>query len=104
MALANSVFTNPCNEFHFLQVKFSSGLTKNELTSIAVLTSILAHVDPPSRDAKRSIQGLLDWFRSEWAQIVPWLEFIQLRDAYDQPIDGSREQSEKRIRQKVVPP
>jgi hypothetical protein len=78
-------------------------MTKNELTSIALVTSMLAHVDPPSRDAKRSILGLLDWFRSEWFQIVPWLEFIQLRDAYDQPIDSSRERSEKGIQLKLVP-
>jgi hypothetical protein len=84
-----------CDEFKFLQAKFSSGLCLRELRSIAIILSGLTGVLEPNRDVKRSYLLLIKWFKERWSQILPWLPLIQLRDGEDRPIDGRREISER---------
>jgi hypothetical protein len=98
--LAAAAFSGLCSEVRFLQVRFSSGLRKNELVSIAVMVSMFAEIRPPSREVKRSVPALIGWFRSEWGRVAPWLAVMQLRDGDDQPIDSSRELSDKGVHPK----
>jgi hypothetical protein len=84
-------------EFRFLQMKFSTGVTLRELSSIAMIVSSFAAVQPPSRDAKRRFPSLLQWFRDSWSAIAPFLPFVQLLDEKGLAIDGRRELVEKNV-------
>jgi hypothetical protein len=68
-----------------------------ELRSIAAVVCSLTAIKPPSRDMKRKLPLIVQWFRDSWSEIVPWLPFIQLRDETGCPIDGCRELFERSI-------
>jgi hypothetical protein len=84
-----------CDEFKFLQAKFSSGICLRELCSIAIILSQLTGFPKPNRDVKRSYLLLIKWFKDRWDRVLPWLPLIQLRDEENRPIDGKREISER---------
>lgn len=78
-------------EYRWLAVKFSSGVTLKELSSVAEIASVLAQVDGPSREAKRNFRLLVCWFKKNWNRLVPWMACIHLRDRELRVIDGTRE-------------
>ena len=82
-------------EFRVLQVKFSSGVTLRELTSIARILSLLAGIPEPPRTCKRSFPNLIKWFIANWQRVSPFLPCVQLRDDNNEIIDGRRELIEK---------
>jgi hypothetical protein len=85
-------------EYRFLQVKFSSGVTFSELKSIAALLASLAQITPPSRDEKRHYFKLIKWFRDSWAVITPFITVMELRDQFNVPIDSQREMVDKGVK------
>lgn len=88
-------------EYNTLIQKFGSGARLPELCSVAQILSMMSGSIPePSRDAKRSFQGLYEWFHYNWELILPFLPFIHLRDENDQIIDGRREFIEKCLKSK----
>jgi hypothetical protein len=82
-------------EFRALQAKFSSGVSLKELRSIAAVIAMHARIRGPSRDANRSYGLMIIWFIAQWADVAPWLPFVELRDATGRPIDGRREAVER---------
>jgi hypothetical protein len=84
-----------CEEFRFLQSRFSTGVTLRELRSIATIVSLIGGLPAPSRNEKRGFRGLVSWFRKNWEGAIAVLPFVQLRDEDDVPIDGIRELHEK---------
>jgi hypothetical protein len=82
-------------EYHCLAVKFSSGVTLKELSSIAELVASFAAIPSPSRSAKRNFRLMMYWFKMNWLAVEPWLALVQLRDQDMQVIDSSRELKEK---------
>jgi hypothetical protein len=81
-------------EYHWLAVRFSSGVTLKELVSIAEIAATLAKVQSPSRNDKRNFKLMVCWFKSHWDQLTPWLHLIQLHDEEMNVIDGNREVKE----------
>jgi hypothetical protein len=84
-------------EYHFLQSKFSSGVRFTELKSIAQVAAALAGVEPPNREMRRHFHLLMQWYRTHMDEIAPFLLLIQLRDARNLPIDGTRELVERHL-------
>jgi hypothetical protein len=78
-------------ELRFLRMKFSTGVRLAELTSVATLAAVVARIKVPSRDTKRSFPLMVAWFRDNWAEVLPYLPLMQLRDTDDRPIDMARE-------------
>jgi hypothetical protein len=85
-------------EYRFLQVKFSSGVTFCELKSIATVLAFLAQITPPSREEKRQYFKLIRWFRDSWAVITPFMTVMDLRDEFNVPIDSKREMVDKGVK------
>lgn len=85
-------------EFQFLQLQFSTGVTLNELASVACVVAHFAHVQGPSREAKRSFCQLVRWFIENWAAISVVLPLVHLRDSNCEVIDARREMREKKCR------
>jgi hypothetical protein len=85
-------------EYRFLQVKFSSGVTFCELKSIAAVLALLAQITPPSREEKRHYVKLIRWFRDSWAVIKPFMAVMELRDEFNRPIDRKREMVDKGVK------
>jgi hypothetical protein len=85
-------------EYRFLQVKFSSGVTFCELKSIATVVASLAEITPPSREEKRHYFKLIKWFRDSWAVITPFMKIVELRDEFNIPIDNKREMVDKGVK------
>lgn len=89
------------NEFKTLIQKFGSGVRLPELISVAQILSLLSRSIPePNREEKRSFQGLIGWFHTNWEIIEPLLPLVHLRDEYNQIIDGRREFIEKCLKSK----
>jgi hypothetical protein len=88
---AELIDTTGYAEYHWLAVKFSSGVTLKELVSIAEIASTLADVNGPSRGDKRNFRLIVCWFKRNWTQLIPCLNLIQLRDEKMNIIDGTRE-------------
>ncbi|KAK8898357.1 hypothetical protein M9Y10_000642 [Tritrichomonas musculus] len=83
-------------EYFTLKQKFGEGVRHPELCSIAQILSLMSDkITVPSRDEKRSFQGLLGWFHKNWEFVLPFFPFIHLRDENNQIIDGRREFIEK---------
>jgi hypothetical protein len=80
-----------CAEYRLLQIRFSTGVTLREISSIAEIVSILARIPGPSREAKRNVAVMMRWFRSNWPLVSGWLPALQLRDKDDRVINGKRE-------------
>jgi hypothetical protein len=78
-------------EMNFLQRKFSSGISLRELCSVAVIAATFAKISPPRRDSKRNRTALVQWFHSNWSQVLPFLVAIELRDTKGVVVDGIRE-------------
>ncbi|OHT12037.1 hypothetical protein TRFO_18224 [Tritrichomonas foetus] len=71
---------------------FSSGVTIQELKSIAmVLSSLVLNLPYPNRDEKRSLTGLFLYFQKNWDLIKPVIHLVKLRDENQFVIDGRRE-------------
>jgi hypothetical protein len=96
MATIAAMGTTPCDcvEYHLLQVKFSTGATLREISSIAELIAFLAGIPGPSREAKRNVAEMVRWFKWNWSAASAWLPMLALRDKADRVIDGRREISE----------
>jgi hypothetical protein len=69
-----------------------------ELSSIATLAAVVARVKAPTREMKRSFLLMITWFRDNWADVMPYLPLMQLRDGDDRPIDMTREINDRRPR------
>jgi hypothetical protein len=65
------------------------------LKSIAHVAATLASIPPPNREMKRHFPLLLQWYRKHAGEVAPFLSRIQLRDARNLPIDGTRELVER---------
>lgn len=85
-------------EFQFLQLQFSTGVTLNELASVACVVAHFAQVQGPSRKAKRSFCQLVRWFIENWAAISVVLPLVHLRDSNCEVIDARREMRERRCK------
>jgi hypothetical protein len=77
-------------------MRFSTGVRLAELTSVATIAAAVARIKAPSRDTKRSFSLMLTWFRDHWAEVMPYLPLMQLRDTDDRPIDMAREIGDRR--------
>jgi hypothetical protein len=84
-----------CSELRALYLRFSTGVTIAELTSVAVVVATMADLPPPSRAAKRSWVQLVGWFRSNWSTVAGFLPWVELRDSEDRAVDGVREMCER---------
>jgi hypothetical protein len=80
-----------------LHARFSTGLRLPELRSIAAIICHLVGIARPSRDMHRSYPLMVKWFAENWAEVSPCLNVVQLMDAEERAIDGSREMAEMRI-------
>ena len=69
---------------------FSSGITRNELRSVAQIICIKTHLKL-DRDATRDLRVLVKWFSDHWDVVSPILYRMQLRDSDLQPITLARE-------------
>jgi hypothetical protein len=74
-----------------LRLSYGSGVTIKELSSLALVISLISKVPRPSRGARRTFGGLIEWYEVHWTAIEPLLPLIQLRDTSDSVIDGNRE-------------
>jgi hypothetical protein len=90
------------DEFRFLCIRFSSGLTLKELRSVALVVAKVAGHPPPPRASLRNFQVLVEWFIEHWSVLMPILPFIGLADAEGIPIDGRREVFEKGLGRLVL--
>jgi hypothetical protein len=86
-----------CEELQALQARFSSGVTLRDLSNIAYVIAQFAALPLPSRNAKRSIPLMIDWFKLHWSAVATWLPLIGLRDENDRPIDSRRELFDRRV-------
>jgi hypothetical protein len=65
------------------------------MNSIAlVLCSLIENLPLPTRSEKRSFPLLIHWFELNWAQIEPFLPYVQLRDANLEEINLARQRAE----------
>jgi hypothetical protein len=74
-----------------LPLSYGSGVTIKELSSIAVVISLIGKLPLPSREERRTFQRLIAWYEMHWSVIQPVLPLVQLRDGSDSVIDGTRE-------------
>jgi hypothetical protein len=58
---------------------------------VAAVAASLTAVTAPSREVKRSRIALVQWFSQNWIQLYPLLSLMELRDAKETVVDGTRE-------------
>jgi hypothetical protein len=85
-----------CVEFRILQLRFSSGVTVHELSSVAGVLTRLVDVKAPSREENRNFSDLMKWYQRWWPRISPWLHLVNLRDERGHVVDYRREQFDRR--------
>ena len=73
-----------------ITIMFSTGITHNELKSIAIILAYKIGINL-DRDAQRHNKVLIKWFDENWSKVSQLLPFIQLRDSNDQCITLARE-------------
>jgi hypothetical protein len=79
--------------WQLLRAHFSSGITLNELRSVAIVVEYITALVVP-RAAKRTFPVLVKWFSDNWAFIEPILLIIHLIDDGGQVINFSWELSD----------
>jgi hypothetical protein len=84
-----------CHEFGILEAKFSTGASLAELASVAEVIAVSAKIAPPPREAKRNFGLMVQWFRTRWRSVAPWLPLVALTDVDGWVIDGRRELLER---------
>ena len=77
-----------------LKTKFSSGITHNELKSIAQVCCYFTKLSL-DRDATRDNRVLIKWFDENWDVLKDTVKKICLRDEKERPITLERETQEK---------
>ena len=70
----------PIDELKIIQNYFSTGVTLNELSSIATAISLTTPIPKPTRNERRGLSSILQWFRRYWVIIRPLLQYIHLYD------------------------
>ena len=80
-----------------LKTKFSSGITHNELKSIAQVCCYFSQLTL-ERDATRDNRVLIKWFDENWSKLKDIVAKICLRDEQERPITLEREQEEIKAR------
>ena len=76
-----------------LKTKFSSGITHNELKSIAQVCCYFSNLTL-DRDATRDNRVLIKWFDENWNVLKDIINKISLRDEHGRPITKERETAE----------
>ena len=76
--------------YQILKHKFSSGVTHNELKSVALVLCQHAGLTL-DRDATRDNRVLIKWFDENWDKLKDYIDKIQLKDQNDQVINYERE-------------
>ena len=75
-----------------LQTFFSSGVTHNELVSVATICCLYSNGQLAlARAEKRDMRALVKWFDVNWMAITPVLQRVRLLDAGGNVIDLTRE-------------
>ena len=85
--------------WQILKEKFSSGITHNELKSVAMI--ICQYVDGISldRDATRDNRVLIKWFDENWNVIKNVIDKVKLKDEKEDVINLEREMNETKANQ-----
>ena len=81
--------------WQLIQLRYSSGITQNELKSIALVVSHLTNI-ALDRDTKRDFKLLVKWFDDNFEVVCPILFMINLRDKNNQIINLQREINESK--------
>ena len=76
-------------EWGILKKKFSSGITHNELKSIAQIVCLKSNIKL-DREASRDNRVLIKWFVENWHTIEPYIQHISLHDDNKEIIDDER--------------
>ena len=79
-----------CEAWGAIQTQFSSGITHNELKSVATILCLQTGLQL-SRLAQRDNRVLIQWFSDNWEVISPFLSTIHLFDKNKQVINLVRE-------------
>ena len=79
-----------CKAWEAIQTQFSSGITHNELKSVATILCLQTGLQL-SRLAQRDNRVLIQWFSDNWEVISPFLSTIHLFDKNKQVINLVRE-------------
>ena len=87
-------------EWAQLQQTFSSGITQNELSSIAMILEKTLNLPHLPRESRRTFSSLMNWYIANWNQILPVLRYIKLIDDNYNMISG--ETQILQMRQKII--
>lgn len=79
-----------CKAWDAIQAQFSSGITHNELKSVATILCLQTGLQL-SRLAQRDNRVLIQWFSDNWEVISPFMSTIHLFDKNRQVINLVRE-------------
>jgi hypothetical protein len=78
-----------------LRAACGSGVSLRELASLADTFAALTPIPRPSRETRRQLRFLIEWFENSWAVIAPFVPLVHLRDERGRVIDGMRELRER---------
>jgi hypothetical protein len=74
-----------------LRVAYGSGVTVRELDSVSQVIALVAGIPRPSREVRRALRNLIEWYEGNWPVVEPLLAVVRLRDSCGRVIDGLRE-------------
>ena len=79
--------------WEILKEKFSSGVTHNELKSVATILCKYANLTL-DRDATRDNRVLIKWFDEKWDVLKDYIDKVSLKDNKEEVINHERENKE----------
>jgi hypothetical protein len=83
--------------FGLLQLQFSAGIRLSELRSIAIILATFAQLRLPDRETCRRWEGIMNWYKTHWTELMPLFPLTELRDQNEIPINAKREFIEKKL-------